>query len=658
MQGRGRRFDGLRLCGALLAGCWAVASATPSAALNWQWGEVTGRLDSFASAGFSIRTQAPNCRRIPNLTGELGAVGMMGLTVWEFPAPANNPGGCIDPSDITTNATLLNADDGNLNWDQWDVFSVAFKGSHDLELRWRNIGAFTRVSYFIDAIGADAATPGRTHLAEDSRWRTSVIEGGVVGGQFLLLDAYAFAGFEWAGRYFDFRVGNQVVNWGESTYTQGGINATNTIDVTKIRLPGSDIREALFPAPIVKVGGNIVGSLSFEAYYQFVWRQMDLDPPGTFFSTSDVTGRGAQAYFSAMWGDPGSTGMTAQEIFDVRPGDYVDDAWILLFNTLFGLEREDLDWAFFVSAPYGGAVEPSDQGQFGVALRYYFDSIETEVGLYYVRLHAKTPSVGFRATEITAGPGRIRYFQEYPEDIDLWGLSFNTVISGMSLAGEVSVRRNEPVPITSAQPDLIYWDLLPEWAGGPEGPGGSYSGFVREMRLVGIVNGVYVVGPGTPVLGRALEFIGAQDMNLLAEMGVQWFPDLSDTCPPSPTEIPFSPEERKALNCISYAKPLGIDEVDKLQVSYTIRADASYDRVFGTPVTLRPVVSFRHDAYGVGPGNGSLWTNGVMQIGVSLVADYQQRWKGVVSYSNTFGGSQSNPNIDRDFISVSIEYTY
>ena len=252
---------------------------------------------------------------------------------------------------------------------QWDVFSVAFKGSHDLELRWRNIGSFLRVSYFIDAIGADAAKPDRTRLADDARWRSSVVEGGVVGGQFLVLDAYFFAGFDVGERYFDFRVGNQVVNWGESTFTQGGINATNTIDVTKIRLPGSDIREALFQAPIVKVGGDIIGALSFEAYYQFIWRQYDLDPPGTFFSTSDMTGRGAEGFFNALYGDPGSTGMTAEEIFAVP-----------------------FPVGTFIGAPFGGSVEPSDQGQLGVALRYYVDAIETEFGVYYVRLHAKTPS--------------------------------------------------------------------------------------------------------------------------------------------------------------------------------------------------------------------------------------------------------------------------
>jgi hypothetical protein len=300
-----------------------------------------------------------------------------------------------------------------------------------------------------------------------------------------------------------------------------------------------------------------------------------------------------------------------------------------------------------------GDKEPSDQGQLGVALRYYADAIETEFGVYYIRLHDKTPSVGFEGYSLLSnGSDRIRYFREFPEGIDLFGLSFNTVLFGMSVAGEVSVRRNQPVPVTSALPDLAIYNLqLGEL---DDGEGGVYPGFVREMRLIGIVNGVYVIGPGTPVFGSVLRFIGAQDMNVLAEMGVQWFPDLEDTCPlPAP-----SPANRERAGCVAYAAPVGIDEVDKLQVSYTIRAEASYDRVFGTPITLRPVVSFRHDAYGVGPGNGSQWTQGVMQVGVSLLADYQRRWQGIVSYSNTFGAGQANSSIDRDFLSVSISYTY
>jgi len=416
-----------------------------------------------------------------------------------------------------------------------------------------------------------------------------------------------------------------VVNWGESTFTQGGINATNTIDVTKIRLPGSDIREALFPAPIVKVGGDIIGALSVEAYYQFAWRQFDIDPPGSFFSTSDQVGRGAEGFFSPILGDPGASGLTAEQLFS--------------FGILGG-------------APFLGDKEPSDQGQFGVALRYYSDAIETELGAYYIRLHAKTPSVGFEGRTLGGGPGQIVYFREFPEDIDLWGLSFNTVLFGMSVAGEVSYRGNEPLPIASALPDLVLAVPPP-----PTDTGGVFPGFVREKRIIAILNAVYVVGPGTPVFGNVLRFIGAQDMNVLAEVGIQHFPELSGTCS-TPAPPPVDPDTGAERECVAYAAPLGIDEIDDTQVSYTIRAEASYDRVFGSPVTLRPVVSFRHDAYGVGPGNGSQWTQGVMQVGVSLLADYQRRWQGIVSYSNTFGAGEANPNIDRDFLSVSISYTY
>jgi Protein of unknown function (DUF1302) len=171
------------------------------------------------------------------------------------------------------------------------------------------------------------------------------------------------------------------------------------------------------------------------------------------------------------------------------------------------------------------------------------------------------------------------------------------------------------------------------------------------------VNGVYVVGPGTPVLGNVVKFIGAGDMNLLAELGAQYYPSLSDTCPPSPNLVPYSPEQRAALGCEAYAIPLTTSQVDKTQVSYTIRADASYDRAFGSPITLQPIVTFRHDPWGVGFGNGSQWTEGVMQLGASLTAKYQQ-WQGSIGYSNTFGAGQANPNTDRDFLQVSVSYTY
>ena len=45
-------------------------------------------------------------------------------------------------------------------------------------------------------------------------------------------------------------VGQYVTNWDESTFIPIGMNGltTNAIDLTKLRVPGSSIREALVPA--------------------------------------------------------------------------------------------------------------------------------------------------------------------------------------------------------------------------------------------------------------------------------------------------------------------------------------------------------------------------------------------------------------------------
>ena len=47
-----------------------------------------------------------------------------------------------------------------------------------------------------------------------------------------------------------------MINWGESTFIQNGINVINPIDVTKFRIPGSELREALqASATVVGLGG-------------------------------------------------------------------------------------------------------------------------------------------------------------------------------------------------------------------------------------------------------------------------------------------------------------------------------------------------------------------------------------------------------------------
>ena len=34
-----------------------------------------------------------------------------------------------------------------------------------------------------------------------------------------------------------------MINWGESTFIQGGINAINPVDVSALRVPGAELRD-------------------------------------------------------------------------------------------------------------------------------------------------------------------------------------------------------------------------------------------------------------------------------------------------------------------------------------------------------------------------------------------------------------------------------
>ncbi|MGH0034912.1 MAG: DUF1302 domain-containing protein [Myxococcota bacterium] len=585
--GRRRLAVQLALAG-LLCG---LPGARGASAESWEWGELRASVDSFFSVSTSIRAQDRDCRFVATANG--GCSGKVG------PIPE------LD----ATEGALVNGDDGNLNWNDGDVFSVLTKGSHDIQLDWRNYGAFLRFNYFFDPMLNDESNTRRTDLRSEARQRDAVFEGGVVGRQFLLLDAYLYADFDVADRYFDVRVGNQVLSWGESIFIQGGINAINSIDVSKIRLPGSELKEALAPAPIARVSGDLVGSLSFEAYYQFGWRRTQLDPVGTFFSTSDLVGRGTDGFFTGC----GDRGTNPQNVDPFLCG--------------FVLQKTEY--------PFRGNEPASDQGQWGAALRYYIDALETELGVYYIRLHDKYPTVSFKGTTLDD----LGYINEYPEQIDLYGFSFNTLVAGIAVGGEVSYRQNQPTPITGDPGRSLpgFQQLLADVAAG--GPGGKVEGSVREDRIVAILNGLYQVGPGTVGVGQLLRAIGASEAIAILEFGVTHYLNFR-----VPKEF--------------YPTPQGVAAVDDTGLGYQLRLELTYDRILGTPLTFKPILSFRHDLYGITPPGEAAYNQHTKQVGVTLELRYQERFVVTASYSNSFGGGVRNGNRDRDFAGFSISYAY
>ena len=102
----------------------------------------------------------------------------------------------------------------------------------------------------------------------------------------MLLDAYVYGSFALGNSDLQVRLGNQVINWGESVFIQG-VNQINPIDVPAARRAGAELKEILLPvwAAYANWGFNW-GSV--EAFYQLQWNNTSVDGCGTYFTTTST----------------------------------------------------------------------------------------------------------------------------------------------------------------------------------------------------------------------------------------------------------------------------------------------------------------------------------------------------------------------------------
>ncbi|MEE9551689.1 MAG: DUF1302 family protein, partial [Gammaproteobacteria bacterium] len=155
--------------------------ASPAHAIDFEKNDLYGSWDTTISIGQSSRTQ--------DIDGRL-----IGL--------AN--GGT---------AFSNNGDNGNLNYRN-GIFSTVGKFTTELELNYKNYGAFIRANGFMDVTNDDKGD--RTPLSDKADR--------LVTENLNLLDAYAWGDFNIGEMPGQLRVGEQVISWGESTFIQNSIN--------------------------------------------------------------------------------------------------------------------------------------------------------------------------------------------------------------------------------------------------------------------------------------------------------------------------------------------------------------------------------------------------------------------------------------------------
>jgi hypothetical protein len=619
--------NGLGLRHGLLASAIGLALAAQQAqAIDLSTDEVSIRLDTTVSYGLGFRAE----ERDPDLVAK----------------SFFNPGIVQQPLEEQIAAPgrfSANSDDGNLNFDQWDPIFNQARITSELAVDYKNVGLFVRGNYFYDFELTDLETlpQGAKDQAAD-RGR--------------LLDAYVYGDFEFNNRLLSMRLGRQVVSWGESTFLAGGINTINPVDVTALRTAGAELKDAFLPQNMFWGSVDLTPNLSLEGVALFEWDEVEAEPSGTYFATNDFATAGGQY---AML----NFGLVPQPVFNP---DLYDTVCV---NGNFGasdrpLPPELIAAGCSASFPRAADNEPDDEGQFGLAVRYYADWLnQTEFGLYYLRYHSRLPVLSGRAVTTTE-PSSGAVIVEYPEDIDLWGLSFNTTIpGGWSLAGEVSYRENVPLQIDDVE--LLYAGLSPLNAVIPEEynrfisqlgdfePGEFIQGYERRELSQAQFTLTRLFGPGN--------WFGANQVAVVAEFGATevWdLPDESELRFEGPGTDTFGGPSRQTGG--NGRSPITTTDGYATDFSwgYRLVIAPTYNSVFGTAWNMTPRLAFNHDVQGVTPGPGGNFVEDRKQLTLGVNFDRLSRWQFGMSYTSFFGAGINNLLNDRDFVSASVSYSF
>jgi hypothetical protein len=675
----------------------AASFAVHAAEFQSKDGSVSGSWDTTVSYGQAWRVQGPDCNLI-----------------------AVADGGC---------GRSPNIDDGDLNYSK-GIVSRAWKVVTEVSVKSEHYGFFTRVSGLYDMQVEDQETK-RTPISSSARH--------LVGSYTRLLDAFVYGKWDVATHPLELRLGKQAVSWGESTFIQGGINTLNHFDVSALRVPGAELKEAFLPQSMVFTSLGLTENLTFEGVYLLDWDATQPEPVGSFFSANDFVPRGGSRVVLGF-------GAFSDAGVDFRP----------LGGTLI---------SNFQGVARGETKEPNKRGQYGAALRWFAPKFMsgTEFGLYYIKYHSRLPlisgttgtqagignawgaanavqaaalglaaglppaaaiavgasqgrgaslSQGGNLSAATAqqyatiavntalGGGNVsaqatnlatheyaqtaNYFTEYPQDIKLIGVSFNTQLqrTGIALQGEVTYRQDQPVQFDDVE--VLFAALTPFEQGlaalqgvtlpascpATAGPAatltrcGQLGGFGLNQRIQGWDRHDVIQAQMTATKAFA-NILGASQMVMVAEVGVTHFQGLADklTGGPKGRGLRYN-GPGTSVSGNEQLKGKHFNEVEPQDrfadpTSWGVRLAGrlEYPGLVGAWNVI-PRYAVQYDVSGTTPGPGGNFVDGRVGLTLGVGANLKNTWELDLSYTRYGGAGRWNDINDRDYVAASLKLSF
>ncbi len=475
--------------------------------------------------------------------------------------------------------TYINNDDGNRNFDQWDMINNRFKVTMEGDLQHLNYGVFVRGRAFYDQayMGSNANDSPET-LNNSSFFGGSLSDHQDFsdetkdrhGKDAELLDAYVYGSFNPGETNLDLRIGRQVISWGESIFVTNSISsAMSPVDATETVVPGVELRDVFLPVGQVYAALTFLKNFTMAGFYQWEWEKTRLNESGSYFATN-------------------GTNFACDAILDAGEN-------VLLAPGL----PESID--------HGRDNEARDDGQFGFTLRYVAEALNySEFGFYFINYHEKLPAVTFipgggtvdgSFVPALAGLDASAYTLNYAEDVKLYGFSVGTTLGDTNYGFEMSYREGYPVAV--------------EDASSPFG-----------------------VNVDADVFQAQLSFITLFPQTLLAN---NW----------------------QIMGEVGYNTVSGYDgELIKDEDAWgcTLKVTPSWDAI-APNLNLEVPVTASVNPNGNSAVLGTFWEN-ANSYSIAFNFTYRAVYKVGLSYTLYTGDAEDNVNTDRDFIGISLKYTF
>ena len=431
---------------------------------------------------------------------------------------------------LASPVTNSGGNDGNNNFDRGSLTANRIGALLDAKLSYKQSGLVYSGSIFYDDVyhGINDNNPGNglpgagfnpnaVNKAPPFNRFTDEAER-YHGGYARNLDVYGYTSFNMGETRATVRLGRHVVNWGEALFFPSIGLAQGPADGTKTGVPGTETKDQLLPEDQISAAIEVTPRWTLLGHVQFGFHETLAQAPGSFMSASDVVGQGATCLgpWTSLPAIPaaGFAGFT---------------------GCSFGNRLPD--------------VKPGNTGQWGVGTRFRITD-ETEVGLYYLNYHDRTPLPEVNSftpgvatpiptvAQIGNGSYRVRYF----DDVKLIGATYSTTLGLATVTGELSYKDNAPVLVTTL--------VNPAAPNNPRSylPGVPTRGKITQLNIGTFANlGNTPIARSTTVLGEvAAIYVG--EIEARKAPGVENLPAANQAFFPASSERSFGTRKAIAAN--------------------------------------------------------------------------------------------------------------